>query len=63
MTANSSDPTENAIRSAAELDVALTEMLREALDNGVDVGGSWVVRNGDGTPDWEVLITQLATEE
>ena len=50
---------EREIHTAAELDAALTQILRSAIENGVDPGGSWEIRDGASKPDWEVQIFEL----
>ena len=37
----------------------LTDLIRAAHTNGVDVSGAWECRNGDDAPDWEAIITEL----
>ncbi|MHB9288578.1 hypothetical protein ACKVMT_16225 [Halobacteriales archaeon Cl-PHB] len=37
----------------------LKQLLRAAHDNGVDVEGAWLCRNGDGAPDWEANVVEL----
>lgn len=41
------------------LDEALRSLLRTAHENGVDIRGGWECRNGDGYPDWDVVITEV----
>lgn len=50
---------EREIRTATELDAAFTQILRSAVENGVDPGGSWEIRNGASNPDWEVQVFEL----
>lgn len=41
----------------------LADLIRVAHANGIDVSGAWECRNGDGAPDWEAIITELATAD
>lgn len=59
MTQNTPGPNDEAITSEAEFDVALEALLRAAYSNDVTPNGSWVVRNGDPLPNWEVQIHDL----
>ncbi len=38
-------------------------LLRQAHENGADVRGGWECRNGDGHPDWDVVITEVEKPE
>ena len=37
----------------------LRSLLRRAHESGVDVEGGWECRNGDGVPDWDVVVTEI----
>lgn len=54
MTTDDSQPV-----SAPELQQKLESLLRRAEQEGVDVAGAWTCRNGDGTTDWDVVVTEL----
>lgn len=41
----------------------LQELVRRAHDNDVDVEGGWACRNGDGHPDWDVVVTEVEKAE
>lgn len=45
--------------SGPELQRQLASLLRRAEREGVDVSGGWTCRNGDGTTDWDVVVTEL----
>lgn len=45
--------------NSAELQAELQTLLIDAYENGVPVEGGWNCRNGDGHPDWDVMITQV----
>jgi hypothetical protein len=38
----------------------LRALLRRAHEAGVDVEGGWECRNGEGRPDWDVVVTEVA---
>lgn len=54
MTSDDSGPV-----SAPELQRQLGSLLRRAEQAGIDVSGGWTCRNGDGTTDWDVVVTEL----
>ena len=58
----SPDPFDGAISTVEDFDAAIDELLVAALENDVDLTGSWVARTASGTPDFEVQITELATD-
>lgn len=62
MTDHISGPFDGDIDSEAELEAAMQHVLRSAADNGVDPRGSWVYRNGDSFPDWEVMVLELTKD-
>lgn len=37
----------------------LRALLRRAHASGVDVQGGWECRNGDGSPDWDVVVAEV----
>ena len=63
MPIDSSDPLDGSITTEAELDSAFQHLLLSAFENGVDPGGSWVVRNGTSMPDWEINVSELTKRE
>lgn len=63
MPTDSSDLFDGAITTEAELDTTLNHLMVSAFENGVDPGGSWVVRNGASMPDWEIYVSELAKLE
>lgn len=58
-----SNPFDGAISTAEDFDDALRELVLTALDNDVDPTGSWVARNGSGTPDFEIEVYELAKDQ
>lgn len=42
-----------------ELRSRLNELLLRAYENDVDIVGGWGCHNGDGHPDWDVVITEV----
>lgn len=62
MTRDTADSPDRDITTEAEFDSALQTLLLSALQNGLDLRGGWVYRNGDGFPDFEVTITELAKQ-
>lgn len=49
--------------SADELEVRLEELFRTAYANDIDVEGGWTCRNGHDHPDWEVVVTEVRTDD
>lgn len=43
----------------AELSEALTALLYQAHDNGINVEGGWECLNGPDHPDWDVVVTEM----
>ena len=37
----------------------LRALLYRAHEAGVDIRGGWECRNGDGSPDWDVVVTEV----
>lgn len=50
------------ITTDAEFDTALGQLLLNATRNDVDPRTSWVYRNGQTAPDWEVMILELTNK-
>lgn len=53
-------PFDGAIRSADDFDATLTRLLTEAIQNGVDPQGAWECRNDGHSPDYEIIVVELA---
>lgn len=51
-----SEPT---VSSEDELRSQLETLFQRAHENDVDVEGGWECRNGDGHPDWDVIVTEV----
>lgn len=49
----------NGPTTRESLDEALRALLQQAHENDVDVKGGWECRNGDGYPDWDIVITEV----
>lgn len=47
----------------ADLQTELSSLLRRAHANGVDVKGGWDCLNGDTSPDWDVVITEVRSTD
>lgn len=62
MTEDAFDIPDDAVGTAEDFDSIVQELLRVAHRNGVDVEGSWEVRNGDEGPHWELLVHELAAD-
>lgn len=45
--------------SKQELNTDLQGLLRSASENGIDVKGGFDCRNGDGHPDYDVIVTEV----
>ncbi len=43
----------------AELQTELRSLLQRAHANGVDVRGGWDCLNGDISPNWDVVVTEV----
>ncbi|AOW79736.1 MAG: hypothetical protein ACQEQJ_00770 [Halobacteriota archaeon] len=50
---------DDTIASATDFERTLQAVLRSAYENDVPPAGSWVLRNGEQLPDWEVQVTEL----
>jgi hypothetical protein len=50
-----------AVSSKTEFATELNALLGRAHENDVNVKGGWECRNGDGQPDWDVVVTEIAT--
>lgn len=53
------DSPDGTITTEAELEVALTQLLASAHENGLTVTKPWLCRTDDGYPDWEATIVEL----
>lgn len=51
------------ITTDAEFDAALGQLLLEAVRNDIDPRGTWVYRNGQTIPDWEIMVLELASKD
>lgn len=59
----SEDATESEITSSSAFREALSELLAEASENGVEVRGGWpVTGTGDESPTWDVEVTPLSRQ-
>lgn len=45
--------------SRTELEAHFQELLLEAYERGVNVEGGFECRNGDGHPDWDVIVAEV----
>lgn len=48
------------VQSGMDFDKALSELLKTAHENAVEIEGGWVCRNGTTMPDWDITIVELA---
>lgn len=46
----------------ADLQTELQSVLQRAHANGVNVEGGWACQNGDGHPDWDVVVTEVVPQ-
>ncbi len=55
------EPTDSfdSVDSSDEFQSLLETLMRSAHESGVDVRGSWEMRNGPEYPDWETQISEL----
>ena len=53
---------DDTIETEAEFEAAIQEVLHAAAENGIDPRGTWVYRNDDSLPDWEVMILELTKD-
>ncbi len=60
MTRDTHDASDWDIATEAEFEAALRALLFAAVTAGLDPIGAWEYRNGDGKPDLEVLVSELA---
>jgi hypothetical protein len=51
---------DDEVSSTEEFEVALSRVIRTALENGVDPRGTWECRNDGPDPNVEVMIVELA---
>lgn len=54
-----SAPFDETVTSTTSFEEYLGRVLLGAIRNDIDPRGSWVYRNGSGTPDFEVKISEL----
>ncbi|MFB6227828.1 MAG: hypothetical protein ABEH88_04475 [Halobacteriales archaeon] len=52
-------PSDRDVRTEAEFDVALKQLLTNATGNGVDPRGSWVYNTNGSNLDLETVIVEL----
>ncbi|WP_424016765.1 hypothetical protein ACOZ4N_12840 [Halorientalis pallida] len=45
------------VTDESTFETLLTELLRTAHQNGIEVEGGWDVDGEDGHPDWDVVVT------
>lgn len=50
---------DTTLTSPSKLNSELRTLLQRAHSNGIDVQGGWTCRNGVGTPDWDVVVTEV----
>jgi phage pi2 protein 07 len=55
----SADPDEDEITSTGDFENAIEDLLDTAVQNEIDVRGSWVYKPDDERGDWEVMIYEL----
>lgn len=60
MSEYSSGPYSQGITTVDELERALAQAVTTAYDNGVDVEGSYPIRNGSTHPDYEVEVYEVS---
>jgi hypothetical protein len=48
--------------SREEFRAELHAVLRRAYENDVEIKGGFDCRNGDGSPDWDVIVTEVETD-
>lgn len=51
------------ITTQDEFDAALGQLLAHATRIDIDPRGSWIYRNGQNAPDWEVMVYELEKED
>lgn len=62
MTRDTPDISDWDITTDAAFESALKTLLLAAMAEGLDPRGAWAYRNGDGRPDLEVIVTELAKQ-
>lgn len=53
------DSSDQQPTSKEELNAELQSLLLRAYRNGIDVKGGFDCRNGEGHPDWDVVIMEM----
>ncbi len=53
---------EESITTTEGFSDTLQDLLLVAHANGVDVAGAWECRSNGPGPDWEAVVTELATD-
>ncbi|MFB6233369.1 MAG: hypothetical protein ABEH61_03825 [Haloarculaceae archaeon] len=56
---HSRDSLHGQITTEEAFEAALSDLLSTALRNGIDPRGSWVCRDGETSPDMEVMVLEL----
>ncbi|WP_252700358.1 hypothetical protein [Natronosalvus vescus] len=51
--------TEDALSSDEDFQAELQALLLRAYTADIDLEGGWDCRNGDGHPDWDVIVTEV----
>ena len=54
-------PSDDEISSADDFEAALGQIVLAALQNDVDLRGTWEYRTDEETPDVEIMVVELAT--
>ena len=54
-------PSDDEISSADDFEAALGQIVLAALQNDVDLRGTWEYRTDGETPDVEIMVVELAT--
>jgi hypothetical protein len=57
------DQSDETVTTAKEFNESLTELVRSAYENGVDIEGGWECRNPSENPDWDVMILEVTKRE
>jgi hypothetical protein len=59
----SDSPSDTEITSSEDFEAALGDLLRAALNNGVDPEGAWEYRTNNNGTDWEVMVLELQNHD